>query len=157
MRPWMRRMPSLRNGGTGRADAPARGRLLAASLGNAALAVHVALAVPALRRLVGALAAPERRSIVVPFVLEEMVAEVEAFVCWYDGSRPHSALGGATPNEIRSGVRPARAGPRFEVRPRYPTRRRDRLRAKKGTPVVLHLGHHEGRSHLPVIQLRAAA
>ena len=66
-------------------------------------------------------------------------------------------LWGATPNEIYYRRRPARDGPRYEVRAHYPTRRRDKLRAKKGTRVVLCLGHHEGRPHLPIVRLRAAA
>jgi hypothetical protein len=96
------------------------------------------------------------RRIVVPFRLAGMVAEVEAFTTWYSGVRPHTAVGGATPSEIYRGRRPARDDPRYEVRARYPTRRRERLGAKKGTPLRLCVGHHAGRPHLPVIHLRAA-
>jgi hypothetical protein len=66
-------------------------------------------------------------------------------------------LGGATPNEIYRRRQPARDGPRFEPRARYPTRRGNRLRGRKGAIVNLCIGHHEGRSHLPVIHLRSAA
>ena len=97
------------------------------------------------------------RRIIVPLRRDEMVAEVEAFVGWYNAFRPHESLRGATPNEIYRRVRSARDGPRFEIRARYPTRRGGMLRGKKGVVVKLWIGHHEGRSHLPVIRLRAAA
>ncbi len=97
------------------------------------------------------------RRTIVPFRLEEMLVECRAFVDGYNASRPHMTLGGATPNEIRRGVRPARDGPRFETRALCPTRRRERLPAKKGTPLRLCVGHYAGRSHLPVIRLRVAA
>jgi hypothetical protein len=86
-----------------------------------------------------------------------MQAEVEAIVGWYNAFRPHEALRGATPYEIYRRVRPARDGPRFEIRARYPTRRGERLRRKKGAVVTLSITHHEGRAHLPVIRLRPAA
>jgi len=57
----------------------------------------------------------------------------------------------------RRGVRPAGDGPRLEVRARYPVRRGEKLRGRKGAVVRLVLGHHEGRAHLAVIRLRAAA
>jgi len=97
------------------------------------------------------------RRIVVPFRQTEMQAQVEAVVGWYNRCRPHEALSGATPNEIYRRVRPARDRPRFEIRERYPTRGRRKLRAPKGTPLRLVVGYHEGRRHLPVVRLRAAA
>ena len=108
-------------------------------------------------RLVLTLKSEGLRRIFVPFAWKESVAEVQAFVGWYNAVRPHTALGGATPNELRRRVRPARDGPRFETRPRYPTPRGRKLRAKKGTVLRLCVGHHRGRSHLPVIRLRVAA
>jgi putative transposase len=97
------------------------------------------------------------RRVVVPLSLPHMLAEADIFIEWYNGFRPHSGLGGATPNEVYRGRPRARDGPRFEVRPRYPVRRGTKLRAKKGTAVALSLGHHEGPAHLPVIRLRPAA
>jgi len=97
------------------------------------------------------------RQILVPPRRTEMQAEVSAIVDWHNGFRPHEALGGATPNEIYRKVRPAHRRPRIEPRARYPTHRGDRLRGKKGALVRLVIGHHEGRSHLPVVRLRVAA
>jgi transposase InsO family protein len=96
------------------------------------------------------------RRIVVPFRLEEMVREVDLFVDWYNTERPHMSLRGATPSEIERGVRSARDGPRFETRKSYPTRDVE-LRADAGTAVELCVRCCEGRAHLPVIEVRAAA
>jgi putative transposase len=97
------------------------------------------------------------RHILVPLRLRDMEAEVDVFIAWYNGFRPHSGLGGATPNEVFHGRQRAREGPRFEVRGRYPVPRGAKLRATKGTVVALSLGRHEGRPHLPVVRLRSAA
>jgi transposase InsO family protein len=97
------------------------------------------------------------RRILVPLRQRDMQAEVEAFLGWYNGFRPHEALHAATPNETYRTRRPACRGPRIEPRARYPARRRERLRGKKGAVVRLCIGHHQGRSHLPVIRLRVAA
>ena len=97
------------------------------------------------------------RRILVPLRQREMQVEVEAIIGWYNGCRPHIGLEGATPSEVYHRRRPARDGPRFETRTPYPVRRRDKLRGKKGAGVGLVIGHHEGRAHLPVIHLRAAA
>jgi putative transposase len=97
------------------------------------------------------------RRIIVPLGRTAMQAEVEAFIGWYNAFRPHESLRGATPHEIYRRVRPARDGPRFEIRARYPTRRGEKLRGEKGAVIKLVTGHHEGRAHLPVIRLRSAA
>jgi transposase InsO family protein len=97
------------------------------------------------------------RRILVPLRQSAMRDEISAIVDWYNGFRPHEALGGATPNETYRKVRPACRRPRIEPRARYPTRPGEKLRGKKGAVVKLCIGHHAGRSHLPVIRLRSAA
>jgi hypothetical protein len=67
------------------------------------------------------------------------------------------SLAAATPSEIYRRRKQARDDPRFEVRAEYPVRHGKKLRGKKGTVVRLVIGHHEGRPHLPIIQLRPAA
>jgi transposase InsO family protein len=98
---------------------------------------------------------------VVPLRLAEMRAEVATFVRWYNEYRPHDALRGATPAEIREGVRPAKDELRLETRPRVPLPRgrppRDgpqRARCRGLEAVVERL---EGRRHLPILSLRHAA
>jgi transposase InsO family protein len=110
-----------------------------------------------IERLIRTLKDEGLRRIVVPLRRTEMLVEVDVFIDWYNVRRPHMGLAGATPNEIYRGLRPARAGPRYEIRPKYPVRRREKLRKKKETIVHLVIGHHDGRPHLPVIHLRPAA
>ena len=97
------------------------------------------------------------RRILVPLRQSAMRDEISATLDWYNGWRPHEALGAATPNEIYRKLRPACRRPRIEPQARYPTRPGERLRGKKGTIVRLVVAHHEGRPHLPVIRLRVAA
>ncbi len=120
-----------------------------------AVGQHGSIAV--IERLILTLKEEGLRRILVPLRRTEMLVEVDVFVAWYNVRRPHMGLAGATPNEVYRGLRPARAGPRYEIRPAYPARRREKLRRKKGTVLHLVLGHHEGRPHLPVIHLRPAA
>jgi transposase InsO family protein len=51
-----------------------------------------------------------------------MQEEVDLILPWYNQHRLHQALAGATPFELRryAGIPPARDGPRFESRVRYP-------------------------------------
>lgn len=103
------------------------------------------------------------RKILMPYGINSMREEVRVFCLWYNGLRPHSSLGGATPDEVHSGVRPARDGPRFEPRKRFPlgskpsTNAPRAVRGKRGVKLELVAGHFEGRKHLPVVALRRAA
>ena len=93
----------------------------------------------------------------VPLSLRAMRLEVRAFVEWYGRFRPHSALGGATPDEIYFGLPLARDGPRFETRPKWPSDEGVTLRAPQGSVPKLVIHHHRGRRHLPIVELRRAA
>ena len=97
------------------------------------------------------------RCILVPWALPEMSLELDAYVRWYNTERPHSSLGGATPAERLKGGLAACELPGIEARTRYPLERttgppRERLRGKVAAVVT----HVEGRSLLPIIELRAA-
>ena len=52
--------------------------------------------------------------------------ELTNYFRWYNEARPHQSLGGRTPNEVYMGLAAARAGPKFESRPRLlkPSERR---------------------------------
>jgi transposase InsO family protein len=95
------------------------------------------------------------RRILVPFRLEAMCAEMELYARWYNGWRPHRSLGGRTPDEVYASQTPARDGPRFEPRARFPTR--GELRGKPGDTVELTVDYLEGRKHLPIVKLQRAA
>ena len=119
-----------------------------------AIGQHGSIAV--LERFMRTLKQEGLRRIVVPLRLASMVREVVLVVRWYNESRPHMALGGATPSEVYRAVRSARDGPRFEPRIQYPTRKR-KLKAQMGAALELSLGYFQGRAHLPIIELRVAA
>jgi transposase InsO family protein len=95
------------------------------------------------------------RRILVPYGRDAMARELTSFTTWYNEFRPHEGLHGATPDEIYRGVQQAHVGPRFETRRKYPTRKR-KLRARKGTRLVLVLAHLDGKGHLPIVDLGAA-
>jgi transposase InsO family protein len=103
------------------------------------------------------------RKILLPYSLDQMREDLRVYCLWYNGMRPHSALRGATPDEAYFGVTPARDGPRFETRKRFPLRTKPSthapkaVRGKRGVVLELVTAHFEGRPHLPVIELRRVA
>ena len=98
-----------------------------------------------------------------PYGVAQMREEVRVFCLWYNGVRPHSSLGGATPDDVYFGVKLARERPRFEPRQRFPLGLKPSksapkaVRGRRGVKLQLHVGHFEGRQHLPVVALRRAA
>ena len=54
--------------------------------------------------------------LLVPYRRERFRRELAAIVEWYNEYRPHSWLGGRTPNEVYHGRYPANRRPRFEPR-----------------------------------------
>jgi hypothetical protein len=91
-----------------------------------------------------------------------MEAALDAYRIWFNEHRPHEALGGRTPAEVRDGIMPARDGPRIEPRNRMPHARASpdgtgppsrRVRSQLEL-VVSHVG---GLRELPVVELREAA
>jgi hypothetical protein len=95
------------------------------------------------------------RRMLIPFALDAMRAEMELFARWYNEWRPHRSLGGRTPDEVYASRTPARAGPRFEPRARYPTHAK--IRGQRGDELELKVDYLEGRRHLPIITLQRAA
>lgn len=99
------------------------------------------------------------RRLLIPLSLSRMRAELAAFCLWYNTCRPHHALGGATPAEMRDGNRPANDRAGWEVRPGYPLRdrRRRRRRTRASGALRLVVGSVAGRAHLPTVELRRVA
>lgn len=95
------------------------------------------------------------RRIVVPLAIAAMKGEIRTFVGWYEDHRPHAALRGATPSEIRDRRKPACKRPRFEPRSRMPQGRT--IRGKRGAVLELHVEKLEARQHLPIVRLKRAA
>jgi len=87
---------------------------------------------------------------------------VSSYANWYNEYRPHTALCGATPNEIYLGRRPANRLPRFEPRLRWPrgspcARPQVLVKGKPGVRLELAVTFQGGRKHLPVITLARVA
>jgi len=87
------------------------------------------------------------RVLMVPFRLAAMRAELVAFVGWYDAHRPHQSFGGRTPAEVYEELE--RADQREGSGSATPL--------TLGKPLALKVSHLEGRKHLPIVELRAAA
>jgi transposase InsO family protein len=101
------------------------------------------------------------RRILVPYSIDAMRVEVARFLCWYAEVRPHEGLGGRTPSEVYENRVPARDGPRFEPRPRYPATANGKetaaLRARRGVKLELVVSSFESAEHLPLVELKEAA
>jgi putative transposase len=100
-----------------------------------------------------------RRLAFIPFRLCAMHREVRAYAFWYNQHRPHSALGGRTPAEVRDGLVAACDRPALEPRARFPLARGQPIRLARRVRGKLELvvGHVDGRAHLPIVSLRRAA
>jgi hypothetical protein len=102
------------------------------------------------------------QAILVPLRREKMREELQQFQTWYNGSRPHTTLKGATPDEVYHGQHPTCRYPRFEPRSKWP---RGSPCARPGVPIrggpghrlELQVEHHAGRKHLPIVTIRRAA
>jgi transposase InsO family protein len=97
------------------------------------------------------------RRIIVPCGIDAMYFELDAYIRWYRVWRPHTGLGGATPEEVYRG-RPVAPVVRLETRPRYPIRQaRGSPRTDRVQDVRLRVTYLEGCRHLPCIELERAA
>ena len=102
------------------------------------------------------------RVLLVPYRREEVMRELNRYGEWYNGFRPHTTLGGRTPDEVYHAKRPANRSPRFEPRPRWPrgspcARPWALVRGKPGARLELKVQFHHGRKNLPVVTLTRAA
>jgi len=103
-----------------------------------------------------------RRLTTVPHRLLAMQQELAVDLSWYNGHRPHSRLGAATPDEVYFDRHPAIRMPRFEPRPQWPRRSPcasplTLIRGQPGVALDLAVRYHAGRRHLPIITLTRAA
>lgn len=98
----------------------------------------------------------------VPLRREEVRREIKLIVAWYNEIRPHSTLGGRTPNEVYYNHRPANQLPRFEPRPRWPralpcARPVTLVKGQPGVTLELDVKFLAGCRHLPIVHLKRAA
>ncbi len=102
------------------------------------------------------------RVILVPTRRDKMREEFNRFAEWYNDSRPHMTLNGATPAEIYRGHHPTCRYPRLEPRARWPrgapsAKPRVPTRGRSGQQLELNVEFQTGRKHLPIVSLRRAA
>jgi transposase InsO family protein len=98
----------------------------------------------------------------VPLVRRSFQREIHHFIGWYNESRPHMTLGGATPNEVCFGNRPANRNPRFETRPNWPraapcAKPQTLIKGQPGTQVEATVQFQACRRHLPLVTIARAA
>jgi transposase InsO family protein len=103
-----------------------------------------------------------RRLIIIPYRLRAFRQELALYSSWYNEHRPHTWLGGATPDEVYHRRRPASRFPRFEPRLRWPRRSRcaapqTLVRGQPGVALELEVCQHAGRGHLPIVSLKRVA
>jgi transposase InsO family protein len=86
-------------------------------------------------------------------------ASLARFEGWYNEVRPHSSVGGATPDEVFHRQRPANRRRRFESRARYPAKGACAapwapVRAKIGERLELVATPFQGARHMAQIEIR---
>ena len=79
--------------------------------------------------------------------LQKMRRELVLFACWYNEHRPSQALRGRTPAEVYEAREPAAEQATWVPKTGRACDKR----------VELAVSYLEGRNHLPIVELRAAA
>jgi hypothetical protein len=103
--------------------------------------------------------------VLMPFISyrrNEFVRQLLQTIEWYNECRPHTWLGGRTPNEVYHGTFPANRRPRYETRAKWP---RGSLRAhpwalvcgSPGAKLTLDVSFDRGHKHLPIVSLKRAS
>jgi hypothetical protein len=103
-----------------------------------------------------------RRLVTVPYRFTAFKQELALYLSWYNRHRPHTRLGGLTPDEVYYHRRPTIRSPRFEPRPRWPRRSpcatpRTLIRGRPGVKLDLDVRYFGERRHLPIVTLKRAA
>lgn len=100
--------------------------------------------------------------LLVPIRWKHFQKELIAFADWFNEHRPHSGLGGRTPNEVYYKRLPANRKPRFEPRTAWPRASpcalpRTLVKGKPGVRLELHVDFYRGKRHLPIVTFRRVA
>ena len=102
------------------------------------------------------------RRILVPLRERSLRKQVDQWITWFNEHRPHTALGGRTPDEAYRRIAPANKRPRWEPRKQWP---RDagcagpkaRTRGDPGVRLELVVTYLDNQKHLPIVKLKRAA
>ena len=97
-----------------------------------------------------------------PYRREKFWQELFAIIEWYNRFRPHSWLGGRTPDEVYHRKYPANRKPRREPRAAWPrgslcARPWALVRGNPGAELTLEVSFHRSRKPLPIVKLKRAA
>ena len=98
----------------------------------------------------------------VPLRRQAFRRELSSFFSWYNEYRPHTTLGGRTPDEVYHARFPAQRKPRFEPRASWPrgspcANPWALVKGKAGLKLDLQVDFHTGAKHLPIVTLQRAA
>lgn len=98
----------------------------------------------------------------VPLRRRAFVRELHSLVTWHNSHRPHTTLGGRTPDEVYYRQRPLNRQPRFEPRAHWPrsspcARPVTLVKGQPGGRLEMKIRFQSGRRHLPVVTLKRAA
>ncbi len=94
------------------------------------------------------------RRLIIPLRLEAMRSDLSAYASWFNEHRPHQALDGCTPREIYEDLVPLNQARRSDLRPAWLADPDDGVSCLR---LTLSVTYHEGRRHLPIIELKRAA
>ena len=112
-------------------------------------AVHRYGSIAVIERFIKSLKEEWHRRLIIPLRVGSMRADLSAYPYWFNEHRPHQSLDGRTPLEVYKDLVPA--SQRRSVEPRA-----KRL-AHRVVRLTLAVTDHEGRRHLPIIELKRAA
>ena len=115
-----------------------------------------------IERFIRSLKSEGLRRILVPLRKRAFRQEAQSYVDWFNNHRPHTALGGRTPDEAYRRIAPAHKRPRWEPRRQWPRHAgcagsKAKLRGDPGVRLALVVTYLEGQRHLPLVSLKKAA
>ena len=100
--------------------------------------------------------------LVVSLRIQTFRQDLPWFAAWYNEHRPHTTLGGRTPDEVYFQQRPANRSPRFEPRALWPRSAPCALpqvlvKGQPGVRLELAVSYQHACRYLPVATIRRAA
>ena len=102
------------------------------------------------------------RKIMVALERHKFRKQLSSFITWYNHHRPHTTLGGKTPDEVYFDEFPANRKPRLEPRPNWPrgspcAKPQTLVAGQPGDEFQLVVKFQDGERHLPIFSLKRVA
>jgi transposase InsO family protein len=102
------------------------------------------------------------RRILLPLRQRSLREHLDQWLIWFNEHRPHTALGGKTPDEAYRRVAPANKRPRWEPRKCWPhdagcAGPKAKMRGHPGVRLELVVTYLDSQKHLPIVKLERAA